>query len=187
MQLTTAVPPAWGVQYTLNLPTEGAARAAAAELSGMGHRLTAVRVHGHFRFVPWEESAAAYLTRQAIGRELPTLLSRWEDESDAARFALAALTALCGTRDRRALSGSATLPAPAGSSRADVVSLVAALLSDDREGWVSALDRLASWLPGVAEKAAGPQVDLRSLGLALLPDLVFDDVASGITAEREMP
>ncbi|MFE9137072.1 hypothetical protein [Streptomyces sp. NPDC007355] len=135
----------------------------------------------------WEESAAAYLTRQAIGRELPTLLSRWEDESDAARFALAALTALCGTRDRRAVSGSATLPAPAGSSRADVVSLVAALLSDDREGWVSALDRLASWLPGVAEKAAGPQVDLRSLGLALLPDLVFDDVASGITAEREMP
>ncbi|MGW2702995.1 hypothetical protein [Streptomyces sp. NPDC001340] len=43
---------AWGVQYTLSLPSEDAARAAAAELSGMGHRLTAVRVHDHFRFRP---------------------------------------------------------------------------------------------------------------------------------------
>ncbi|MFC6364260.1 hypothetical protein, partial [Nonomuraea thailandensis] len=48
----SAAPPAWGVQYTLSLPSEDAARAAAAELSGMGHRLTAVRAHDHFRFVP---------------------------------------------------------------------------------------------------------------------------------------
>ncbi|GGT68263.1 hypothetical protein P6B95_02355 [Streptomyces atratus] len=48
----TAAPPTWGVQYTLSLPSKDAARAAAAELSGMGHRLTAVRVHDHFRFVP---------------------------------------------------------------------------------------------------------------------------------------
>ncbi|MDQ0775219.1 hypothetical protein QF026_003685 [Streptomyces aurantiacus] len=135
----------------------------------------------------WEESAAEYLTRRAIGSELPVLLSRWEDESDAARFALTALAALCGTRDQRALSGLAALPAPAGSSRADVVSLVAALLSDDREGLVPALDRLASWLPSIAEKAAGPNVDLRSLGLAILPDLVLEDVASGIAAERDLP
>lgn len=47
-----AAPPAWGVQYTLSLPSEDAARGAAAELSGMGHRLTTVRVHDHFRFVP---------------------------------------------------------------------------------------------------------------------------------------
>ncbi|MFJ8212064.1 hypothetical protein [Streptomyces sp. NPDC096033] len=47
-----ATPPAWGVQYTLSLPDEDAARAAAAELAGMGHCLTAVRVHDHFRFVP---------------------------------------------------------------------------------------------------------------------------------------
>ncbi|MFJ5099373.1 hypothetical protein [Streptomyces sp. NPDC088557] len=52
MQLMSAAPPAWGIQYTLSLPSEGAALAAAAELSGMGHRLTAVRVHDHFRFVP---------------------------------------------------------------------------------------------------------------------------------------
>lgn len=106
----------------------------------------------------WEETAAEYLTRWAIGSELPRLLSRWEDESDAVRFALAALTALCGTRDRRALSGLAALPAPAGSPRADAVSLVAALLSNDREGLVPALDRLASWSPRVAEKAASPNV-----------------------------
>ncbi|MGW6459133.1 hypothetical protein ACWF94_24960 [Streptomyces sp. NPDC055078] len=135
----------------------------------------------------WEESAAEYLTRRAIGSELPRLLSRWENESDAVRFALAALTALCGSRDQRALSGLAVLPTPAGSSRADVVSLVAALLSDDREGLVPALDGLASWSPRVAEKAASPNVDLQSLGLAILPDLVLEDVASGIVAEPDLP
>ncbi|MEV7282121.1 hypothetical protein [Streptomyces sp. NPDC093111] len=135
----------------------------------------------------WEESTAEYLTRWAIGSELPRLLSRWEGESDAVRFALAALTALCGTRDQHALSRLAALPAPAGSSRPDVVSLVAALLSDDREGLVPALDGLVSWQPGVAEKAASPYVDLQSLGLAILPDLVLEDVASGIAAERDLP
>ncbi|MEU5417258.1 hypothetical protein [Streptomyces clavifer] len=135
----------------------------------------------------WEESAAEYLTRRAIGSELPRLLSRWEDESDAAGFALGALAALCGTRDQRALSGLAALPAPAGSSRADVVSLVAALLSDDREGLVPALDGLASWEPRVAEKAASPSVDPQTLGLAVLPDLVLEDVTSGIAAERDLP
>ncbi|TWG03746.1 hypothetical protein FHX80_112181 [Streptomyces brevispora] len=135
----------------------------------------------------WEESAAEYLTRRAIGSELPRLLSRWENESDAVRFALAALTALCGSRDQRALSGLAVLPTPAGSSRADVVSLVAALLSDDREGLVPALDGLASWSPRVAEKAASPNVDLQSLGLAILPGLVLEDVASGTVAEPDPP
>ncbi|MET9482210.1 hypothetical protein [Streptomyces sp. NPDC006638] len=131
----------------------------------------------------WQEAAADYLTRRAIGSELPRLLSRWKDESDAVRFALAALTALCGSRDRRALSALATtLPASSGSSRADVASLVAALLGDGREGLVPALDRLASWSPRVAEKAASPNVDLRSLGLAILPDLILEDVASGIAA-----
>jgi len=48
----TAAPPAWGVQYMLSLPSESAALVAAAEMSGMGHRLTAVRAHDHFRLVP---------------------------------------------------------------------------------------------------------------------------------------
>ncbi|MFI6286112.1 hypothetical protein ACIBCM_15355 [Streptomyces sp. NPDC051018] len=135
----------------------------------------------------WEESAAEYLTRRAIGREPPRLLSRWEDESDAVRFALAALAALCGSRDHRARSGLAVLPAPAGSSRADVVSLVSALLSGDREGLVPTLDRLASWSPRVAEEAAGPNVDLQSLGLASLPGLVLEDVTSGIVPEPDLP
>ncbi|MGN5636745.1 hypothetical protein [Streptomyces sp. AC154] len=132
------------------------------------------------------ESAADYLTRRAIGSELPMLLSRWEDENDAARFALAALTALCGSHDQRALSGLAALPAPAGSSRADVVSLVAALLRDDREGLLTVLDRLSSWLPRIAEKAAGPSVELRSLALAVLADLVVEDVMSGFAAEGDL-
>jgi hypothetical protein len=60
---------------------------------------------------------------------------------------------------------------------------MAALLSDDREGLVSALDRLAAWLPSVAEKAASPNVELQNLGLAVLPGLVLQDVGPGITAE----
>lgn len=135
----------------------------------------------------WEEPAAEYLTREAIGRQLPRLLSRREDESDAVRFALAALTALCGAHNQQALSMLTTLPAPAGSSRADVVSLVTALISDDREGLASTLDQLASWLPSVAEEAAGPNVDLQSLGRAVLPALVLEDVGPGITAERDLP
>ncbi|WP_393058708.1 hypothetical protein [Streptomyces sp. LN549] len=135
----------------------------------------------------WEEPPAEHLTRRAIGSGLPRLLSRWEGESDGVRFALAALTALCGLHDQRALSGPAALPAPAGSSRADVASLVAALLNDDREGLATALDRLASWSPGIAEKAAGPHVDPRTLGLAVLPDLVLEDVTSGIAAESDLP
>ncbi|MEE1763333.1 hypothetical protein [Streptomyces sp. SP18BB07] len=131
----------------------------------------------------WEESAAECLTRRAIVGELPRLLSRWEEESDAVRFALAALTAVCGAHDQRTASRLATLPAPAGSSRAHVVSLMAALLGDDREALISAVDRLAAWRPSVAEKGAGPNVDVRNLGLAVLPDLVLEDLWSGITAE----
>ncbi|MFF3174635.1 hypothetical protein ACFVQ0_18680 [Streptomyces sp. NPDC057900] len=156
-----------------------AASGPAAEVS-LADRITALGC-------VWEESAAEYLTRRAIGSELPRLLSRWEDESDAARFALASLTALCGTRDQRALSGLAALPAPAGSSRADVVSLVAALLSDDRECLVPALNRLSSWQPRVAEEAVSPSVDPQTLGLAILPNLVLEDVTSGIAAERDLP
>ncbi|WP_211270903.1 hypothetical protein [Streptomyces yerevanensis] len=59
---------------------------------------------------------------------------------------------------------------------------MAALLGGNREGLVSALDRLASWLPSVAEKAASPNVDLQNLGLAILPVLVLEDVGPGITA-----
>ncbi|MFI5686951.1 hypothetical protein [Streptomyces sp. NPDC051636] len=59
---------------------------------------------------------------------------------------------------------------------------MAALLGDDREGLVSALDRLAAWLPSVAEKAAGPNVDLQNPGLAILPVLVLEDVGPSITA-----
>ncbi|MFD8614500.1 hypothetical protein [Streptomyces sp. NPDC059631] len=124
-----------------------------------------------------QESAAEHLTRRAIGSDLPGLLSRWDTEPDAARFALTALAALCDAPDQRVLSGLAVLPAPPGSSRADVVSLMAALLGDDREGLAPALDRLSSWLPAVVEQGAGPNVDLRNLGLAVLPDLVLADLA----------
>ncbi|MFE5597038.1 hypothetical protein [Streptomyces sp. NPDC056549] len=126
----------------------------------------------------WQESAAEYLTRRAICRELPQLLSRWGDESDAVRFALAALAAVCDGHDPRLPSGLAELPAPAGTDRADVMALMAALLSGEREHLKSALDRLSSWLPHIAEKAASPYVESRGLALSILPDLVMADVAS---------
>ncbi|MGW5068261.1 hypothetical protein ACWEQJ_19445 [Streptomyces cyaneofuscatus] len=50
-----------------------------------------------------------------------------------------------------------------------------------------ALDRLASWLPGVAEKAAGPNVDREQLALAVLPDLVREEVWPGLTPEHDLP
>ncbi|MFG3304907.1 hypothetical protein [Streptomyces wuyuanensis] len=53
---------------------------------------------------------------------------------------------------------------------------MAALLSGNWEGSVTALDRLASWRPGVAEKAANPNVELHDLVLSILPDLVLEDV-----------
>ncbi|MET8684983.1 hypothetical protein ABZV77_12270 [Streptomyces sp. NPDC004732] len=40
----------WGVQYTLTVPTEGAAGEAAAALARHGHRLAAVREHGPLPF-----------------------------------------------------------------------------------------------------------------------------------------
>lgn len=47
-----------------------------------------------------------------------------------------------------------------------------------------ALDQLGSRQPRVAERAAGPNVELGALGRAALPDLVPEDVASAIAAER---
>ncbi|MEU2390399.1 hypothetical protein [Streptomyces sp. NPDC007369] len=136
----------------------------------------------------WQEPAAEYLTRRAISRELPQLLSRWGDEGDAVRFALAALVAVCDGPDQRLPSGLAELPAPAGTGRADVVALMAALLSGEREHLKSALDRLGSWLPRIAEKAASPYVESRDLALSVLPDLVMEDVASSTAqAEPELP
>lgn len=125
----------------------------------------------------WQESAAEYLTRRAISKELPQLLSRWGDESDAVRFALAALVAVCDGHDQRLPARLAELPAPEGTGRADVVALIAALLSGEREHLKSALDRLCSWMPRIAEKAASPHVESRSLALSVLPDLVMGDVA----------
>ncbi|MGW6833851.1 hypothetical protein ACWGCI_10640 [Streptomyces sp. NPDC054949] len=129
----------------------------------------------------WQESAAEYLTRRAISKELPQLLSRWGDESDAVRFALAALVAVCDGHDQHLPARLAELPAPEGTGRADVVALIAALLSGEREHLKSALDRLCSWMPRIAEKAASPHVESQSLALSVLPDLVTGDVASSTT------
>ncbi|WP_051723519.1 hypothetical protein [Streptomyces albus] len=136
----------------------------------------------------WQESAAEYLTRQAVGGELPRLLSRWHDECDAVRFVLAALTAACGVRDQRVTAGLTELPAPTGTSRADVVALVAALLGEVPYRLKPALDRLGSWHPRVVEEAASPCVEHRSLALSVLPELVMDDIVSrGALYEHDLP
>ncbi|MFJ9979874.1 hypothetical protein [Streptomyces cyaneofuscatus] len=100
-------------------------------------------------------------------------LMRLGASGPAAAVALAdRLTALGGVQDE---------------SAADHLTLMTALLSDDRKGLIPALDRLASWLPGVAEKAAGPNVDREQLALAVLPGLVREEVWPGPTPERDLP
>ncbi|MGW6547502.1 hypothetical protein ACWGBH_32335 [Streptomyces massasporeus] len=131
--------------------------------------------------VPWQEPAADHLTRRAIGQELPCLLARWDHESDAARFVLIALVAVCGDQGGLVRPTLDDLPAPRGTDRADVLALVTALLDDDRDGLDEALGRLSSWLPRVAEKGASPHVARRDLGTAVLPDLVMEDVGPAVT------
>lgn len=139
----------------------------------MADRVTALRA-------PWREPAADCLTRRAIGRELPRLLARWDYESDAARFVLIALTAVCGGQGGFVRARLDELSAPRGTDRADVLALMTALL-DDGDGLSEALDRLSSWLPRVAEKGASPHVALRDLGRAVLPELVMADVESAVS------
>lgn len=91
-------------------------------------------------------------------------------------------------RDQHLPSGLAELPAPAGTGRADVMAPISALLSGEREHLKSSLDRLGSWLPRTAEKAANPYVEPRGLALSILPDLVMEDVASSTTqSEQGLP
>ncbi|MER6139229.1 hypothetical protein ABT174_04095 [Streptomyces sparsogenes] len=196
----------------------------------------------------WQEPAAVRMTRRAIGRALPGLLARWEEESDAARFTLAALaaavsedipaglaaaasgppagaaaalatstptdapTALPATAPAGAVAGLATtapagapathatkapvgaltalaphladrlndLPAPAGSPRADTLALISALLHDDETRLATALSRLTAWRPALAERTATPHAAPRQVALAVLPNLVMEDVGPAL-------
>ncbi|MER7787645.1 hypothetical protein [Streptomyces sp. NPDC097640] len=124
----------------------------------------------------WQERADVQLTRRAIGRALPRLLARWDEEGDAARFVLAALAAAASDGAAAGLVPRLKdLPAPAGSPRADTVALIAALLADDEPGLATALRRLTSWRPAIAERTATPHATPRQLALAVLPDLVMED------------
>ncbi|MEU9792808.1 hypothetical protein AB0E27_19640 [Streptomyces sparsogenes] len=208
----------------------------------------------------WQEPAAAHMTRRAVGRALPRLLARWEEENDAARFVLAALAAaasedipadltaaasedipadltaaasedipadltaaasedipadltaaasgppadtvaaLATTTPAGAAAGLAPrpaprlaphfvprlagrlngLPAPAGSSRADTLALISALLGNDETRLATALSRLTSWRPALAERTATPHAAPRQVALAVLPKLVMEDVGPAL-------
>ncbi|MFF4353252.1 hypothetical protein [Streptomyces sp. NPDC001530] len=125
------------------------------------------------------ESAGDHLTRQAITRELPSLLARWPDETDATRFALAALAAACDDQNVPLPPRLNELPAPSGTTRADVLSLVTALLTRDDHAVATALNQVSSWHPRAQEKAAGPHALPRDVALAILPDLAMCDVGQG--------
>ncbi|MCJ0869168.1 hypothetical protein [Streptomyces sp. AP-93] len=130
----------------------------------------------------WEEPAADYMTRRAIGREMPALLANWDVESDAARFVLAALAAAAAS-DGDALVTRlrlAALPAPVGTARADIMALMEALLRGDQSGLRTALDRLAAWRPDIAERSQSPYAAPRDLALSVLPDLVMADVGPAV-------
>ncbi|MGO4419986.1 hypothetical protein AB4Z54_14950, partial [Streptomyces sp. MCAF7] len=112
---------------------------------------------------------------------LPRLLDRWGEETDAARFVLAALAATAAPEGVGAhlVPRLKDLPAPAGSPRADTVALIAALLRDDGRGLGTALHRLASWCPALAERTASPHAAARQVAVAVLPALVMEDVCQG--------
>ncbi|MDX3226150.1 hypothetical protein [Streptomyces sp. ME19-01-6] len=129
----------------------------------------------------WQEPAGVQMTRRAIGRALPRLLDRWDEEADAARFVLAALAAAAphdaGTHLVPRLN---VLPAPEGSPRADTVALIAALLDHDERGLDTALHRLTSWRPALAEQTTMPHAAPRQVALAVLPALVMEDVGPAV-------
>ncbi|MDT0321424.1 hypothetical protein [Streptomyces millisiae] len=124
----------------------------------------------------WREPAAASRTRQAITRVLPRLLATWERQPPALRLALAALAAACDGQEPVPVLGA--LPAPEGTDRADAVALIQALVANDGVG--SALARLA-WLPSVVERAASPHAAARLVALAILPEIVMDDIGQAVT------
>lgn len=130
----------------------------------------------------WEEPAADYMTRRSIGREMPGLLANWDVESDAARFVLAVLAAVVASDGDSLVTRLqlAAVPALVGTARADIVALVEALLHGDQAGLRTALDRLAAWRPGIAERSQSPHVALRDLMLSVLPDLVMADVGPAV-------
>lgn len=130
----------------------------------------------------WQEPADVQMTRQAIGRALPRLLDRWDEETDAARFVLAALAATAAPEGvgTHLVPRLKDLPAPAGSPRADTVALIAALLDDDERGLGTALHRLTSWRPALAERTASPHAAPRQVAVAVLPALVMEDVGQAV-------
>jgi hypothetical protein len=128
----------------------------------------------------WHEPSNDSLTRQAIARELPSLIKHWEGESDAARFVLSALTSTTAGSNVWVRQRLKELPAPADTTRADILSLVDSLLSNDEAGMQVALSRVSSWAPKVTERLDSPHVDIRNAALSVLPGLVMADVGPTI-------
>lgn len=131
--------------------------------------------------LPREESDIDRATRQAVEHQLPRLLARWSAETDAWRFVCTALAAVpqSGATPRPAALAQ-QLHAPAGTSRADVCALLSALLTDDTSALDTALARITTWHPALAEKAAGPHVSARDLARSALTDLVMRDVSPSV-------
>ncbi|MCH0541590.1 hypothetical protein I3F58_18890 [Streptomyces sp. MUM 203J] len=117
--------------------------------------------------------AADAAARRAVLHEMPSMLERWAEESDAARFVLAALAAAYGSGAVDVLPRLGELPCRPGTARADVVALTAALLGGERSALADALRRLSAWCPRVAEDTDSPHADPRLVALAALPDLVM--------------
>ncbi|MEU5438756.1 hypothetical protein AB0G73_36235 [Streptomyces sp. NPDC020719] len=128
----------------------------------------------------WQESAADELTRRAIGRELASLLTLWGRESEAVRFTLAVLAAVCGYQGWLVRSRLDELHVPEGTGRAEIVALVTALADADEDALAQVLGRLSAWLPHVEEEMSSLNVPLRDLALAVLPDLVMGEIESAI-------
>lgn len=120
---------------------------------------------------PAVEAPEAVAARRAVAEALPRLLERWDAESEAGRFFLAALIAACpetGGSRRPAIAG--LREASAGTSRGATLRLVEALAADDPRLIDDALGDLA-----VGNADDSPYATVGQRGLSVLEGLLIGE------------
>jgi len=127
------------------------------------------------------DTRATNRDRDAVVREVPRLLDRWEQETDPARFLLAALATVCpAIAADRVLPRLGQIPAPEVTARADSVALIAALLTMDSQGIDHALRKVASWHLSLTQDLSSPHTPIVEAARATLASLAIEDARTAV-------